>query len=76
VCWSAERLKGMSWKLRADQHYRKSTPEQIDSFLLFCTYTKMYSKIMGHPVWKEYLFFAAGLICISVFFLWRAGLYA
>ena len=25
VCWKGERLKGMSWKLRAEQHYRKST---------------------------------------------------
>ena len=51
-------------------------PQQMDSFLLFCSNTKMYAKIMGMPVWKEFLYLLGGLILVTVFFLWRVGLYS
>jgi len=42
---------------------------------MFCSNTKMYAKVMGLPVWKEVLYLVGGLILVTIFFLWRIGLY-
>ena len=42
---------------------------------MFCSNTKMYANVMGLPVWKEVLYLVGGLILVTIFFLWRIGLY-
>jgi len=76
VSWGGDRLGSVAWKIRAEQHYQKATLQQLDSFLQFCSNTKLYAKVMGFPIWKEYLVLMAGIVLVAVFFLWRIGAYS